>query len=192
MKDEHSRKLKKKNNRKAAWIVTVFLLSLAISATFSFSSQKLLDGATMFGAFVVLLAIIAIGILFDLLGVAVTAADEKPFHSMASRKVPGAVEAIHLLRSAEKVSSVCCDIVGDICGVISGAAAALIAVEAFAQMQSIPLTALQLLLSALVASLTITGKAYCKYLALDHSTLIVHTAARVIHFFKNPFQHRKR
>ena len=175
---------KKSSDKKARWLVTVFFLSLVISATFSFASQKLLGGAGLFGAFIVLFLIIAIGILADMLGVAVTAADEKPFHSMASRKVAGSVEAIRLLRSAGKVSSICCDIVGDICGVISGAAAALIAAGAFLQFTSIPLTVLQLLLSALVASLTITGKAFCKYIALEHSTEIVHIAGKVIHFFK--------
>ncbi len=187
---EDNKKQKKKSQSKTAWLVTVFVASLLVSASFSFLSQKLLGGGSMFAGFVVLLAIIAIGMLFDMLGVSVTAADEKPFHSMASRKVPGATEAIRLLRNAGKVSSICCDIVGDICGVISGAAAALIAVEAFTKLQSLPLTLLQLLLSALVASLTITGKAYCKYIALDNSTGIVHGAAKVIHFFKTIF-HKK-
>lgn len=183
MKDDH-KKTKKKSAGKTAWLITVFLLSLVISATFSFLSQKLLGSASLFGAFIVLFAIIALGIVFDMLGVAVTAADERPFHSMASRKVAGASEGIKLLRNAGKVSSICCDIVGDICGVISGAAAALIAVEALSSIQSVPLTVLQLLLSALVASLTITGKAFCKYIALDNSTEIVHLAGRVIHIFK--------
>ena len=183
MKDVHN-KHNKKSQSKTAWIITVFVLSLVISATFSFLSQELLGHASLFGAFLILLAIIAIGILFDMLGVAVTAADERPFHSMASRKVRGASEAIRLMRNAGKVSSICCDIVGDICGVISGAAAALIAAEALVRVKSLPLTVLQLLLSALVASLTITGKAYCKYIALDNSTGIVHAAGKVVHFFK--------
>lgn len=180
---EENKKHKKKSQGKAAWLITVFILTLIISATFSFASQELLKGGSMLIGLIVLLVIIAIGILFDMLGVAVTAADEKPFHSMASRKVPGASEAIKLLRSAGKVSSICCDIVGDICGVISGAAAALIAAVAFLQFQSVPLTVLQLLLSALVASLTITGKAFCKYIALDNSTNIVHFAGRFLHLF---------
>ena len=58
---------------------------------------------------------------------AVATANEKPFHSMASRKVPGALEAIRLLRNAERVSSICNDVVGDICGVVSGSASATIA-----------------------------------------------------------------
>lgn len=183
---------KKRSNGRARWLLTVFLLTILISAGFSFLAQKLLGKTSLFGAFQVLLAIISIGILFDVLGVAVTAADEKPFHSMASRKVVGAAEAIRLIRSADRVSSICNDIVGDICGVISGAAAALIAAEAFLRFESVPLTAVQLILSALVASLTITGKAFCKYVALEYSTAIVHTAARIIHLIQKPFRKQKK
>ena len=183
-----ARSKKPKTASRLRWLIIVFSLSLLISAGFSYLAQKLLGTASIFGAFIVLFAIIAIGILFDLLGVAVTAADEKPFHSMASRKVRGATEAIRLLRSADKVASVCNDIVGDICGVISGAAAALIAAEAFLHMRAFSLTAIQLVLSALVASLTITGKACCKYIALENSTVIVHFAARIIYFITHLFR----
>ena len=162
-------------------------MALMISAAFSFSSQELLSEASLFGAFVVLLTIIAIGIFFDLLGVAVTAAEEKPFHSMASRKVPGGSEAIWLLRNAGRVSSVCCDVVGDICGIISGTAAAVVALEAWQSVQSLSQRMIQLLLSALVAALTILGKAFCKQIALENSTAIVHMAARVIWRWKRLF-----
>ena len=181
-----------KNGSRVRWLVTIFLMALTISAVFSFFSQELLSKAALFGAFAVLLAIIAIGIFFDLLGVAVTAAEEKPFHSMASRKVPGGSEGIWLLRNAGKVSSVCCDVVGDICGIISGTAAAVVALEAWAMVQSLSQRVVQLLLSALVAALTILGKAFCKQIALDNSTAIVQAAAKVIWRFKHLFTRKKK
>ncbi len=176
---------------RVTWLIAIFFLSLTISAAFSFLSQELLSAASLFGAFLVLFAIIAMGILFDLLGIAVTAAEEKPFHSMSSRKVNGAVEAIWLLRNADKVSSICNDVVGDICGIISGAAAAVIAMEAVFYFHSVSLRVLQLLLSALVAALTICGKAFCKQIALQNSTPIVFGFAKVIYRFKRIF-HRKK
>ena len=183
-----------KNNgsSRIRWLVTIFFLALTISAVFSFLSQELLTMASLLGAFVVLLAIIAIGIVFDLLGIAVTAAEEKPFHSMASRKVPGSLEAIWLLRNAGKVSSICNDVVGDICGIVSGTAAAVVALEAYTHFHSPSQRTLQLLLSALVAALTILGKAFCKQIALDNSTAIVHGFARVIYRFKRIFGRKKR
>ncbi len=174
------------------WLVTIFLMALTISAVFSFFSQELLSKTSLFGAFAVLLAIIAIGILFDLLGVAVTAAEERPFHSMASRKVPGGSEGIWLLRNAGKVSSICCDVVGDICGIISGTAAAVVALEVWTGMQSLSQKLIQLMLSALVAALTILGKAFCKQIALENSTAIVQAAARTIWRVKRIFSRNQK
>ena len=189
--EKHPDRRRKPSASRIHWLIAIFLLALTISAAFSFFSQELLSKASLFGAFLILFAIIAIGIFFDLLGVAVTAAEEKPFHSMASRKVPGGAEGIWLLRNAGKVSSICCDVVGDICGVISGAAAAVIAIEACKSLNSPSETVFQLLLSALVAALTILGKAFCKQIALDNSTAIVHGAAKVIWRFKRIFSRKK-
>ena len=203
MKDKHnstdkpdSKRRKQRNENKSAskirWLVSIFLMALLISALFSFLSQELLSAASLFGAFIVLLSIIALGIFFDLLGVAVTAAEEKPFHSMAARKVPGGAEGIWLLRNASKVSSVCNDVVGDICGIISGTAAAVVAAEAYNSAPSLSLQIIQLLLSALVAALTILGKAFCKQLALDYSTTIVQRAAKLIWSFKRVSPRKKK
>ena len=110
----------------ARWIVTVFLVTILISGLFSLLSSLIFETCALLVAFLVLLLIVAVGIVFDMVGVAVTAADETPFHSMASRRVPAAGEAIRLLRNAARVGSVCNDVIGDICGVISGSAAAAI------------------------------------------------------------------
>ena len=119
--------LKKERNKTIRWVVTIFIVTIFISATISFASTNLLEISPTILKFTILLVIIFIGIIFDIVGVAVTSADEKPFHSMAARKVSGAQEAITLLRNAERVSSICNDVIGDICGVISGSASAAIA-----------------------------------------------------------------
>ena len=75
----------------------------------------------------VLFFFIALGIVFDMIGIAAASGTEREFHSMAAHKVRGAREAVWMLRNAEKVSSICNDVVGDICGIISGATGALIA-----------------------------------------------------------------
>lgn len=176
------------------WIVTIFILAMAISALFSFFSQEILDSASLLGAFAVLLVIVAVGIVFDVLGVAVTSADEKPFHSMSARKVRGAPEAIDLLRSADKVSSVCNDVIGDICGIISGTAVAVIVgLIAAGKTANDPKTVFfQLMMSAFVAGLTIGGKAIFKNIAIKNSTKIVHFAAKFIAFFKQIFHRKQR
>ena len=129
----------------------------------------------------ILLAIILIGIIFDIIGMAVATADEKPFHSMAARKVPGAHEAILLLRNAERVSSICNDVVGDICGVVSGSASATIAVQILANFEFEWPQIVSLVMSALAAGLTVGGKAIGKSVAVSSCTQIVHAVGRIIH-----------
>ena len=132
-------------------------------------------------AFLILLAIILIGIIFDIIGMAVATADEKPFHSMAARKVPGAQEAIRLLRNAERVSSICNDVVGDICGVVSGSASATIAVQVLANFEfSLP-QIVSLGMSAMAAGLTVGGKAIGKTFAVNSCTQIVHAVGRILY-----------
>ena len=127
----------------------------------------------------------ALGIEFDIIGVAVMSAEEKPFHAMAAKKVPGAAEALHLLRNAEKVSSFCNDVVGDICGVVSGSASAVVAVRALTMLNSE--TVAQLIMSALVSGVTIAGKACGKNIATGKATQIVHTTSKLIYYIKSLF-----
>ena len=136
----------------------------------------------MIVAFLILLAIVLIGIVFDIIGVAVTSADEKPFHSMSARKVPGGLEAIRLLRNAERVSSICNDVVGDICGVVSGSASATIAAQVLQNFDFTWPQIVSLLMSALVAGLTVGGKAIGKTFAINSCTQIVSGVGSVIYF----------
>ena len=128
--DRNKGKSKSKNKKKSgcSWALRVFLLAVALSALLSFFSSTALEGTGYAVAIIVLAVFIALGIVFDMIGVAVTAADPKPFHSMAAHKEKGAKEAIRLLKNANQVSSFCNDVVGDICGIVSGSTAAVIVV----------------------------------------------------------------
>ena len=184
MSQQKRKKAGKKNGPDYKWIVLIFLSTMFISAVMSFVSSNLLEGSTLVVSFFILVCIIFIGIVFDIIGVAVTAADEAPFHSMASRKIPEAVDALRLIRNAERVSSFCNDVIGDICGVISGSASAVIAVRVLLLRPGSKEAVLNLILSALVAGLTVGGKAFGKTIALQSSIQVVRIAARVLHFFR--------
>ena len=184
--DEPRSKRKKKTPQKKSnrsWIISVFFIAVLLSSTISFLSSSIMEDAELVEAFIVLLVIVFLGILFDIIGVAVMSANEKPFHSMAAKKVPGAAEALKLLRNAEKVSNFCNDVIGDICGVISGSAAATIAARVLAMHPGMREIVLTLAMSALAAGLTVGGKACGKSFAIDSSTSVVRTAAMVLHFF---------
>lgn len=176
---------KKERNKTIRWVVTIFFVTILISGTISFTSDLLMANSSMFVAFIILLAIVFIGIIFDVIGVAVTSADEKPFHSMASRKVPGAQESIRLLRNAERVSSICNDVVGDICGVVSGSASATIAVQMLNNLKTANETWIPLGMSALVAGLTVGGKAIGKTFAVHSCTKIVHGVGKILWAFRS-------
>ena len=91
MADGKKKKSGKKTGPDWGWILFIFVITMVISAAMSFISSRLLGNAGMAVSFLILICIVAIGIVFDIIGVAVTACrDEKPFHSMASRKVAGA------------------------------------------------------------------------------------------------------
>ena len=184
MSQQKKKKTGKKTGPDYKWIILIFLATMVISAVMSFVSSNLLEGSGMAVSFLILICIILIGIVFDIIGVAVTAADEAPFHSMASRKIPEAVDALRLIRNAERVSSFCNDVIGDICGVISGSASAVIAARVLLLRPGWREAVLNLILSALVAGLTVGGKAFGKTSAMHSSVQVVRMAARVLHFFR--------
>lgn len=173
--------IKRERLKMIRWVITIFFVTILISGIISLVSDEVMANSSLAVAFLILLAIVFLGILFDIIGMAVATADEKPFHSMASRKVPGAHEAIRLLRNAERVSSICNDVVGDICGVVSGSASATIAALILTNANVGWPRGISLAMSALVAGLTVGGKAVGKTIAVNSCTKIVHLVGRVIY-----------
>ena len=179
--------MKKQQKGKAApspyrWALTVFLMAVVLSAVLSLASEAMLEGAGLAAALLMLALFIGLGIVFDIIGVAVTAADPRPFHAMASHKEKGARESLMLLRNAGRVSSVCNDVVGDICGIISGSTAAVIVTQ-IQRALSVRTVLISVAVTALVSGLTIGGKALGKTVAIKKSTQVVYWAGRFLHFF---------
>lgn len=181
MAKTHSDASRRERSRTIRWVVTVFLVTLAVSGMISLISDEVMASSGLLAAFAILLGIVFLGIIFDIIGMAVATASEKPFHSMAARKVPGAQEAIRLLRNAERVSSICNDVVGDICGVVSGSASATIAALILTHVDTLWPRAVSLGMSALVAGLTVGGKAIGKTIAVNSCTQIVHLVGRFLY-----------
>lgn len=169
--------MKRKTNYR--WVIKIVLLSMVVSSVFTLASSEILGNAGYIVSFLILAIFILVGIIFDIIGVAVTSASPKPFHSMASHREPGAIEALRLIRNAEKVSSFCNDVVGDIAGIISGTTSAIIAARLMENLSTDNIL-LQIVISGLVAGITIGGKAVGKTLAINHSTEIVHTVGKLL------------
>ena len=166
------------------WPLRVFLIAVSLSAVMSFCSSAALEDSGIWIPILVLAIFIALGIVFDMIGV--TAANPKPFNSMAAHRVKGAKEALYLIRNAEKVASFCNDVVGDICGIVSGSTAAVIVTEL---QRSFSTTTILISIgtTALISGLTIGGKALFKRVAIEDSTKVVYRVARImnaLHLFR--------
>lgn len=176
------REKKKKELINWKWIGTIFTISFFLSFGLSFLSEVTIKQSTLFVSILITLVFIFLGILFDIIGVAVTSSDETIFHSMSARKVRGAKTAVRFIKNAEKVSSFCCDVIGDICGVISGASGITITtllVESFHS--DVLLTTL--IVTGIISALTIGGKAIGKSFAVNKSNIILYEFAKIISYF---------
>ncbi len=174
--------------RHVLWGIFITVFSFGLSLLVLFASTGLLGEAQPAFSFVVVLVIIFTGVVFDVIGIAVTAADETPFHSMASKKIRGARQSLILIRNAPRVSSFCNDVVGDICGVVSGVAGTSIVYRLFAASGDISL--IETITGALIAAFTVGGKAFAKNIGMNNSNFIVYWVGRILSCFY--FGKRKR
>src|SRR5690606_10450463 len=117
------------------WTVFISILTFVLAILFSVASNTILNGLNWALGMLVVLFLVMIGILFDIIGIATTAADEKPFHAMASERVRGAKQAIYIVRNADRVSNFCNDVIGDISGIVSGTAVTFVVFELISSMQ---------------------------------------------------------
>lgn len=179
-----SKKDRKKNNN-IGWIVKITIMAFLISFMFSFASESILPKVNIPIGIVLLITFIIIGVVFDMVGVSITAADIGPFNAMSAKKIKGANVAIKFLQNADKVSSFCNDVVGDICGIISGTASATLAIS-IALALEVNVFFVALLITAITSSLTIGGKAICKSIAIKNSTSIVFGFSKVVSLFYYP------
>ena len=169
-------KKKEKEHSKAKWFIEIFITTFILSMAFSYISNNGVNNLNLVASIFILIAVIAIGIIFDIIGVAVTVANEHEFHAKATKKVYGAKTSLKLIKNASKVVNICADVIGDICGVLSGAISAMIAAKIAEKTGA----NLQFVISALVASLTVGGKALGKDVANRNSTKIVHFVGTIL------------
>lgn len=164
------------------WITKIILISFALSFSMSFISESTVPNLNLVGGILVALVFITLGIIFDIIGVSVTAASPKIFHSMNARKVRGANVAVKFKKNSEKVSSFCCDVVGDICGVVSGGTCVIIA-TALSKVVDLNPFVITLIVTAIVASITIGGKAIGKSFAINKCDIILYEFSKLVSYF---------
>ena len=186
-KEKYEEKVNKKpiKNKRLVdikWISIVTILAFIISIIFSFFSEIITSNANAFVATIIILVFIGLGIIFDMVGVSITVADIKTFNSMATKRVKGAKLAVKLIQNNEKASSFCNDVIGDICGIVSGSAGVALS-SIIADKLDINIFIPTLVITAIIASLTIGGKAIGKATAINKSTPILFKFSKFISNF---------
>ena len=176
-------KIKKQGASQLKWSLKLLLLSFALSLCFAILSEVFLSGTGVIIAVIVIVVFILISILFDMIAMATTAASLEPFRAMASKKVRVAKEAVRLINNADKVSSISADVIGDICGILSGSAGASIVIKIAIESNSALSIIVASLVSAFVASITIFGKSVCKKYAIDNCDKILLKVGKVMSWF---------
>lgn len=179
---EKKQNKKKKKSSPAKWVIIVLIVTFLTSAAFSFFSEFFISQSSIIVAFVILFILIFVNITFDIIGTATMFASVDAFLAMGSKKVKGAKKAVKLCKNAEKVSSICADIVGDVCGIISGAAGATIIVKLSISPDFMEILA-SIILSSLIAAITVGGKALGKRFAKEKSQSIILFISKALSIF---------
>ena len=76
-----------KNKTDFKWVFIVTILAFIISIVMTLFATITLENVSLLVATLITFLFILLGIVFDIVGVAVTSGDEVAFHSMSSRKV---------------------------------------------------------------------------------------------------------
>lgn len=184
--------MKSQVKRSIKFSLTIAVITFVLAAIFSIISTSILSGVIWIVGLLIVLAIVIVGVVFDMLGIASTAANEAPFHAMAAEKVKGAKEAVIIIRNADKFASFCNDVIGDISGIVSGAATGIVVIQIAGLLGHNDGSSMQIILSviltSIVAAITVGGKAMGKYFAINASTQIIFFAGKVIQFMEHRFK----
>ncbi len=183
-KEKNKSKSKEQEKKKSSLLlygIYIFIFSCFISAIMTIISQSLLSSSDVVVSFLILFMVITIGVLFDIIGVAVTTCNPAPFHSMAAKKNKYGVFALKLVKKAPFVATVSQDVVGDISGIVSGAVIASIAFSLVITKVFSSSFILNVILSSVVAGMTVGTKAICKDIAIKNSKAITFFVAKILY-----------
>lgn len=161
-------------------ILSLTLITFVLSVILNLGSNSVLTFFPLTLSTLLLLFVVLIGVLFDIVGIAAAAGKEAPFHAMASNRLPGAKQAIWLVRNAHGVSTFCNDLVGDVAGTLSGAIGAGIVFKLTSFSLELGETLATTAVVALIAAITVGGKSVGKSIAISNSTSILLVAGRIL------------
>lgn len=163
------------------YIFFVGVGSFFLAVVFTFLSETITSRLnSIILSTVFLIVIIIINALADLLGTSVTAASHAPFNAKSAKKIKGAPQGLRLIRNADKVANIANDVVGDITTTISGALGISIVIQIMNLGPRFSQFWLNVLITALIASIIVSTKAICKKIALSHPDDVIFVAGKLL------------
>lgn len=162
-----------------SWVIKAFLLTFFICILISGLSNAIANNANFVILLLITIIIIIIGITFDIIGTAVLTADEATFHAKASNKIKGSRESIKLIKNASNIANFCNDIIGDICGIVSGSMGAMMAINISNSLKINP-TLCALIVASIISSMMVGGKAIGKNIAVKESDKIIFMVGKIL------------
>ena len=168
------------------YIFAIGIISFILAIGFSLVSETItrkLDNLIV--SFAILIIIILISILSDIIGTSVTVASEAPLHAKASKRVYGSQQGVILIRNADRVANICNDVVGDTTGTVAGALGIALALQIYSYSQSWDQFVFNILITGMIASMTISGKAIGKKYALNHANEVIFFVGRIMAGWEN-------
>ncbi len=172
------------DNFNLKWSIKILVLSFVLSTVFSLLSDVLLTSASFLLASLIILVLMFVGVIFDMIGVAITSCNAERFVQMQKDGVKYAKESLYLIKNSDKISVICCDIIGDICSILSGACGACIVYKLISTgIESSLVTLVSAVVSGVIACLTIFLKSLEKSVAVNKNKQITLFIAKCIKRF---------
>ena len=166
------------------WCIKITIITIFLAGVFSFISNTTVSISSIVATAFLLMFLIVLSIIFDGIAVAVTSADKASF----TKFVKGDTNKFYkigcfLIDNQEIVANICADVIGDIFSIISGSCSVSIVLELLKFYPSISEQLLTIILSSIVAGVTVGGKAFMKSIAIKNSNSYILFTSKIIAIF---------
>jgi Mg2+/Co2+ transporter CorB len=133
--------------------------------------------------FWIIVGIIIFSIIFDMFSTSALTSSEASFHAMSSQGIKGAKQTINIIKNNAKFVTICSDVIGDVCGILSGGLGAVFAIN-LAQTTNFNLTATVVITTAFISAFTVGGKAIFKEVAIRNSDRIIFIMGKIKYYLR--------
>ena len=174
---------KKKSN--TSWIIKITIFAFILAMTFSLLSDFVFKDANIYIGIIAIIFFILIALVFDIIALSITYVDMEPLNSLSSKKVKGANITVILKKNMEKITTLFCDVIGDVCGIITGSLGVVISTQISLKF-NMSFLITTVLITSIIAALTILCKAMNKVIAIKNSTKIILSFSRILSLFYTP------